>query len=271
MKNIVIPTFALFVMFLGQNALSQDATAIMKACWDAFIPARDYVYQEVTSQNYTSGKAEGNLKKFFVMVRLNKESGKHDIVIRFQEPAAERSLGFLINCRLDGDNLQYLREPLWTRARKFAVSNQGRQFSDSLFSYEDTLRFAYFQVGKWNYELLDIEDGYTKIKSTPKVQSNSSYGTIIFWVKDNKCCKIEFYDQGGNLFKTQKNEQIQDLPAGCWRANQITMEDGKGNSTILTVTCRDFPPSISNYYFSSNYLADDSLIVQGVKCKEVTR
>ncbi|WP_321532661.1 outer membrane lipoprotein-sorting protein [uncultured Desulfuromonas sp.] len=134
------------------------------------------------------------------------------VLIRFTSPADIRDTAFLVvEDAADNTTQQHLYLPALKRTRRIVASQQGRNFVNSDFTYEDMQRHP---VAEWDYALKAPEpvlgyDCYVLV-STPKPETETQYGKIISWIEKEHFIPLRtlFWNKKGEQTKTYTVEKI---------------------------------------------------------------
>ncbi len=184
---------------------------------------------EVT-MNLVNARGEQRVRKMIVRSKLRDNGLDSAVMTRFAQPADIRGTGFLQieNRAADDDIWVYL--PGLKKTRRLAANSKRDSFFGTDFSNGDILLPA---VDKYKHELLrnesvDGNDCYV-IESTPndeKTRADTGYSRRITWVdaKNYVERRVEYYDLGNALLKTQLATDIREVEPGKQRFMPMSRE-----------------------------------------------
>jgi len=175
-------------------------------------------------------------------VKLQPNGVDSIILVKFHTPAEIKGTGFLLIEHSDGEDDQWIYLPALKKSRRLVANNKKDSFVGSDFSYGD---ISLPRVESYRHTLARSEpiggaDCFV-LESTPAseaMRSDSGYGKKISWIrKDNFLeAKVEYYDLGGRLLKTQSttnHKKVENSPER-WFAQQREMTNHQtGHKTLL--------------------------------------
>lgn len=148
-------------------------------------------------------------RKTNTLAKLQKNGIDSKLLVKFLSPADIKGTGFLQIEHSAGDDDQWIYLPALKKTRRLVANNKKDSFVGSDFSYGDILlpKVSLYKHTLLRSEPMDGKDCYV-IESLPRddnVKRDSGYSRKITWVrKDNFLeTKVEYYDTGGRLLKTQ--------------------------------------------------------------------
>ncbi len=238
-SNLIIVAFLL----VWGNLMAQDAQSIVAKA-DAVVNApktqKAVMKMLLTDKNGN----EKNREAAFL------QKGTEKRIMRFTAPADQKGIAFLSL----PDDIQYLYMPAFHKVRRIASHVKNTKFAGTDFTYDDLSSFEYAK--DYDAKLVDQNDINWILKLTPKSGVKKDYGKLKMWVrKDNYYPeKIEYYDKGGNLWKTMERRQIEKV-GKYWVSKEMEIKDVKENhSTKMQLKDLRFDIKISDKTFTKRYL-----------------
>lgn len=144
---------------------------------------------------------------------------------RFFSPPDVEGTALLSHAKILESDDQWLYLPALRRVKRISSSNKSGPFVGSEFAFEDLTGGEY---GKYAYKYLEtvVEDGLEMdvVECTPLYERSGYtklhcyYDTEVFQSR-----KIEFFDRGGNLFKTLVIGDYREYDGGIWRSHEQVM------------------------------------------------
>jgi outer membrane lipoprotein-sorting protein len=169
--------------------------------------------------------------------RLQRNGTDSDLVIRFLYPPDIRGTGFLQIEHSDTDDSLWVYLPSLKKSRRLVANNKKDRFFGSDFFYGDIIppKVDSYRHTLLRSELIDGHDCYV-VESVPKSdgeKESSGYGKKITWVRKDSFleARVEYYDEDGNLFKTQRAMEHKLVEPGKerWIALRREMKDLRAN------------------------------------------
>lgn len=174
---------------------------------------------------------------------------------RFFSPPDVEGTALLSHARvLDPDN-QWLYLPALRRVKRISSSNKSGPFVGSEFAFEDLTgnelrKYSYNHLGTVEFEGMTLH----QVECVP-LYERSGYTKLFIYYDDEhfQTRGIEFFDRGGNLFKTLRLTDYRQYEGQYWRPHRQEMTNHlTGKSTVLEyesyefgvdLNQRDFEPS----------------------------
>lgn len=176
---------------------------------------------------------------------------------RFFSPPDVEGTALLSHAKILDPDDQWLYLPALRRVKRISSANKSGPFVGSEFAFED---LTSNELGKYRYTLIDTieRDGMTiyKIECIP-LYERSGY-TMLHCYVDNEVYQsrgIEFFDRGGNKFKTLQLLDYREYEGGYWRSHRQVMENHlTGKSTVLEFDSFDFGVDLNRRDFEPSVL-----------------
>ncbi len=231
--------------------------------------------REIMVKNFYSGKvSEWQTltkmtlidKKGFERVRTGKSINKlqkdgidYMRLYRFFSPEDIHGTGLLTVEHSNRDDDMWIYLPALKKARRIVASNKRDSFVGSDFSYVDIVSsrvddFVHYLKGQENIDGIDCFVIESIVKDE-KAKRDTGYSKKISWIrKDNFVeIKIDYYDEGGEFFKTQVISDIYlaDTVKGRWIAMKREIKNQKtGHKTIITFEKMEIDKGIRDDIFT---------------------
>jgi hypothetical protein len=180
------------------------------------------------------------------------------VVIKFDTPTADRGLGLWI----DGTDRQqqqlWLKMPSWYQPRRISATAEQQYFADTDFTFEDHRQLTGEDTSKFQYRLLATSNSGWWLEALPRDPTTSGYGRREIWLNaDFAISQIHYFDQQGQLVKSQKNQLLQHYDNGAWRANRIEVENMQQQRiSVFQIVERRFDNSLAERMFSQEELGE---------------
>lgn len=197
---------AISVQLVSMHALADTATEVMK---------RNYTVTKVSTVSSDTtmvligrdGQERQRRMKLISKLQSNEIDSK--LVMRFLWPSDIKGTAFLQVEHSERDDDLWVYLPALKKSRRLVASNKKDSFAGSDFSYGDYLAP---DVEQFNHRLLRMETVHGSvcyvIESVPlnnTIANEIGYARKTTWVREDNSLevKIEYYDDDGQLFKTQ--------------------------------------------------------------------
>lgn len=165
------------------------------------------------------------------------------LLVRIVAPADVKGVGFLKHEHLDGEDDQWIFLPALHKSRRLVSNNKKDSFMGTDFAYGDVLppKATLYQNKLVGSETVDGIDCFV-IESTAaddKVRREYDYAKKVQWIAKSNFheVKIDYYDLGGKLLKTQsiKGITLMDKDDGRWAASfrEMTNHQTRHKSTFV--------------------------------------
>ena len=238
MKKLLL--IALMLLPYCAQAAELDARAIMEK---NFFVTKIKTFRSDSTIVLINDKGQTRERKSTTQSKLQKNGMDSTLLIKFTAPADIKGTGFLQVEHADGNDDLWIYLPALKKSRRLVSNNKKDSFVGSDFSYGDILlpRVDLYRHVMLRSESVNGQDCYV-IESTPKdetTKQDSGYSKKINWVrKDNFLeTKVEYYDVGGRLLKTQtaSEHKLLEPDTQRWVAQRREVTNHQtGHKTIFT-------------------------------------
>ncbi|MBI5636336.1 MAG: outer membrane lipoprotein-sorting protein [Nitrospinae bacterium] len=266
-------------------ALTAGALALLFAASFFATPAHaaELSAAEIMKLNFAVSKvADSTTDSTFRLInangqeRVRKTEGKTKLipgagdemrVVRFLAPPDVKGTATLMIEHGAGDDDLWIYLPALKKVRRLVSSNKKDSFVGTDFSYGDVMGH---KVEDWTHKILRAEtvDGVEchvieSLPARPSVAEDSGYSKRIGWIrKDNMVTiKGEMYDQGGELLKTFKADDVTlvDAAKGKWQAMRLEAHNAQsGHRTIITFENYRANAGVKESVFTTRYLEKEN-------------
>jgi len=178
------------------------------------------------------------------------QKGNEKRIMRFTSPADQKGIAFLSL----PDDVQYLYMPAFHKVRRISSHVKNTKFAGTDFTYDDLSSFEY--ALQYDAKQVNEDKTYWVMELTAKPDVEKDYGKLIMSIrKDNYYPeKIDYYDKGGNLWKTMERRNIEKI-GNYWFAKEFEITDLKEeHSTKMVLSDVKFDTGISEKTFTQRYL-----------------
>lgn len=191
-----------------------------------------------------NNKGQQRERKITSLTRLQPDGINVDLFVHFDLPADVRGTNFLQIQHADRDDDMWIYLPALKKSRRLVSNNKRDSFVGSDFSYSDILPLkpSLFRHTLARAEQMGGQDCYV-VESIPQeddLKNDLGYSKRVSWIrKDNLVeAKVDYFDAGGKLFKTQTTADHklieQDPPR--WLALRREMTDLQtAHKTVISI------------------------------------
>jgi hypothetical protein len=239
-RRILPLTALLLAAFQAQAASELSADEIMKK--NFFASKVKTLVKDVTL-TLTDEQGGSRERKIHAVSVLTANGIDSRLLVRIVAPADVKGIGFLKNEHIDGDDEQWIFLPALHKSRRLVSNNKKDSFMGTDFSYGDILtpKATLYQNKLTGAEIIDGIDCFV-IESTAnddKVRREYDYARKVQWIAKSNFheVKIDYYDLGGKLLKTQsiKGITLMDKGDDRWAATfrEMRNHQTKHRSTFV--------------------------------------
>jgi outer membrane lipoprotein-sorting protein len=150
-------------------------------------------------------------------------------LVRFSAPGDVKGMGVLV----ENKDVMYVFLPGFQKIRRVGTHVQNQNFMGSDFGYEDmaATRFS----GSYDAKLVSQDDKSWVLELTPKkdVIKDPEFAKLKMWVdkQAEQPTKIEYYDAGGKLLKTQERDGYKKVEGSDhWNPARVVITDHRRNN-----------------------------------------
>jgi hypothetical protein len=199
------------------------------------------------------------------VVKLQPNGVDSKLVVKFSTPPDIKGTGLLQIEHSDSDDDLWIYLPALKKSRRLVANNKKDSFAGSDFSYGDiTLpKVDQFRHTLLRAEKIDEHDCYVveSVPATDTVKANSGYSKKIMWVRADNFLesKVDYYDLGGRLLKTQRTgrHQLVEPGKGRWFVMHREMTNHQsGHRTTITASKAE-AMAIPDDSFTTRYLESE--------------
>lgn len=171
----------------------------------------------------------------------------------FKSPRDIKNTAFLSYSHAIKADDQWIFMPAFKRTKRISSTNKSGPFMGSELAYED---ISSFEIAKYTYryikdEIFENTDCFV-VELYPRY-AHSGYTTILYWVDKTRYVpiKIEYFDRGESLLKTQVFNGYRQYKERYWRPTHSEIRNHKTQRmTKLTWGDFDFDVDLSESDFS---------------------
>lgn len=235
-------------------ASTEDGEAIMRAVI-AHATARDEAVDVQMRLIDAGGKERRRTATIY-----NKKTGgdEHLRLIRFGAPPDLAGSGILSIEQPDRRADQWLYMPAYHTSRRIAAVNGGDTWMGTDFAYDDIVDP---RLADYRYRVLGEEAARgvtgTLLESTPREGAREgAYAKRVYLIDRAKdvILRVEFYDRGGERFKTLTNEDLVTVGGyHRWRRGEM-VDSRKQHRTVLEFSNWRIDQGLNDRYFTVRFL-----------------
>jgi hypothetical protein len=256
------PTLAVIAALLGA-AVSSHAAAELSAreiMEKNFFASKVSALKTEAVMTLVNDRGQKRERRTTTLVKLQPNDVDSKFLVRFSSPADIKGTGFLQIEHSESDDDQWIYLPALKKSRRLVANNKKDSFVGSDFSYGD---ISLPKVDLWKHTLLRVEkveaDDCYVIESLPAdetVKANSGYSRKMSWISraDFFERKVDYYDLGGRLLKTQLVGNVELIEADKGRAfarHREMVNSQTGHKTVFDVEKLDPHPAAPDDLFTT--------------------
>jgi hypothetical protein len=260
---------AVLVALVGALAFAApQATTQGTALSARDIMERNFFASKVTSLRIestmvlTNARGQQRERRNTTLLKLQGNGVDSKIVVKFSTPADIKGTGVLQVEHIDAEDDLWIYLPALRKSRRLVANNKKDSFAGSDFSYGDISlpRVDHYRHAVLRSEALDGSDCYV-IESVPAndtVKRNSGYSKKVTWVRADNFLesKVEYFDLGGRVLKTQRtarHQQIEPEKARWFALYREMRNQQTGHRTTIDAATVDVVP-LSDEMFTTRFL-----------------
>jgi uncharacterized protein len=206
-------------------------------------------------------KGQQRERRILTLSKLQQDGVNLELVVRFDTPVDVRGTTFLQIQHLETDDDMWIFLPALKKTRRLVANNKRDSFVGTDFSYGDilTLKPETFDHALIGSKPMDGHDCYV-VDSVPKtaaLMNDIGYAKKTSWIRQDNFMEVmvEYYDEGGQLYKTQTTADHKMLEAGPqrWIALRREMVNHQSrHKTIVTFDKTDTSGAIPDDAFTTH-------------------
>jgi hypothetical protein len=232
------------------------------------IMERNFFVSKVSSLRLDStmvlvnSRGQERVRRNTVLIKLQPNGIDSKIVIQFSAPADIKGTAVLQVEHAEGEDDLWIYLPALKKSRRLVANNKKDSFAGSDFSYGDiTLpKVELYRHALLRTEKIDGVDCYV-VESVPvsdAIKSNTGYGKKVTWVRTDNFLesKVDYYDVGGQLLKTQitgRHQLIEPAKARWFALSRVMTNHQTGHTTKID-TARAEALAIPDDTFTTRFL-----------------
>ncbi len=243
-RKITIALIGLVLGFTGAAAFGTGPTNLSArdVMEKNFYVTKIKAFKSESTLLLINDKGQQRERKSETLSKLQSNGVDSSLVVKFLTPADIKGTAYLQIEHSASDDDQWIYLPALKKSRRLVANNKKDSFVGSDFSYGDILlpKVDAYQHTLVRSEKIDGQDCYV-IESTPKDEAekrNTGYSKKINWIRQDNFLdiKVEYYDVGGRLYKTQtsSNHKLIEPDTKRWLALHREMVNHQtGHKTVL--------------------------------------
>lgn len=194
----------------------------------------------------------------FVILRKDEdtadgEDGKQKMYVYFNKPADVKKMVFMVVKNMDRDDDRWLYLPALDLVKRIAASDERTSFVGSHFFYEDVSGRG---IDEDTHELLEQDDTYYIVKSTPKDTKSVEFAYYKNWIHKSTFLpvKTEYYDGADQKIRSYTALKV-DMVGGHPTVTASRMENHEsGGKTLMNYSAVKYDVGLPDEIFSERYL-----------------
>lgn len=200
--------------------------------------------------------AQGRIRlREFIILRRNDDDrdGKQKFYVYFNKPADVKKMVFMVVKNMDRDDDRWLYLPSLDLVKRIAASDERTSFVGSHFFYEDVSGRGILED---NHELVEENDTYYIVKSTPKDTKAVEFTSFRSWIHKATFLpvKTEYYDDQGQKIRSYAALKVE-LIGGYPTVTAASMENHQtGGKTLMNYSAVKYDLGLPDNIFSERYL-----------------
>lgn len=191
----------------------------------------------------------------FVILRkdVGDTDGKQKFYVYFNKPADVKKMVFMVVKNMDRDDDRWLYLPGLDLVKRIAASDERTSFVGSHFFYEDVSGRGILED---NHELVEENDTYYVVKSTPKDAKSVEFRYYKSWIHKATFLpiKTEYYDDRGQKIRGYTALKVE-MVDGHPTVTAASMENHQtGGKTLMTYSAVKYDVGLPDNIFTERYL-----------------
>lgn len=189
----------------------------------------------------------------FAILRLNGEAGDQKFYVYFEEPADVRKMAYLVWKDADGDDDRWLWLPALNLVKRIAPGDKRTSFVGSDFVYEDV---SGRNINDDVHELVGEEDGFYKLKNTPKDADSVEFAYYDLWIDKQTFIpmKAEYYDAGGKLYRRVEALEVKKIEGHATVTKSQVTDLVNGSRTVAEFNDIAYDIGLQDRIFTERFL-----------------
>lgn len=204
MRKLIVAIGLLFVALLLSSSLKAAEVVpkveeiIERANLSAYYAGADG--RADVKMTITDGQGRTREREFMILRLDVEDGGAQKFYIYFQKPADVRKMVFMVHKHMGRDDDRWLYLPALDLVKRIAGADKRTSFVGSHFVYEDVSGRGIYED---THELIEINDEYFVVKSTPNDMDNVKFSSFTTWIDRQTYIpmKAEYLDKKGNKYR----------------------------------------------------------------------
>lgn len=191
----------------------------------------------------------------FVILRKDADEtdGKQYFYVYFNKPADVKKMVFMVAKNIDRADDRWLYLPALDLVKRIAASDERTSFVGSDFFYEDVSGRG---IDEDTHELLETDDQYYVVKSTPKDAKSVEFASYTSWIHKSTFLpiKTEYYDAQGKKQRSYTALKV-DMVGEHPTVTAASMENHiSGGKTLMDYSVVKYDVGLPDNIFTERYL-----------------
>ncbi|MDD3375456.1 MAG: outer membrane lipoprotein-sorting protein [Candidatus Omnitrophica bacterium] len=190
----------------------------------------------------------------FKILRLSiKEGGEQKFYVYFEKPTDVARMSYMVWKNIGKDDDRWLYLPALDLVRRIAASDKRSSFVGSHFVYEDVSGRG---IDADIHELIGEENGFYKIKNTPKETQGIEFASYTVWIDKNNFMpmKAEYYNEAGDLTRTIEALDVKDISGHPTVTKSKATDVQRGGETVMEFSDIQYDVGLTDDIFTERYL-----------------
>ena len=254
MKKYLLIAATVASVIWAQNVFAQEMGVeeiVEKANLAAYYAGADGIAD--VHMLITDAQGRERVREFRILRLTVEEGGEQKFYVYFQKPADVAKMVFMVWKRVGTDDDRWLYLPALDLVRRIAASDKRSSFVGSHFVYEDVSGRG---IEADEHELIGTEDGYFKVKNTPKEESGVEFAYYYVWIdKDNFIpVKAEYYNDADQLIRTIEALSVEEVDGFPTVTRSVATDLERGGKTTMDFSNIRYGVGLTDDIFTERYL-----------------
>lgn len=238
-----------------QEMEAAGRSAIEKARLRAFYSGKD----RIATGHMTVEQANGVIRNrdYTVLRRDDKAGGDQSYFIHFTKPSDMADTTFLVKKHVKStvDDDRWLFLPKLNLTRRIAAGDKRTHFVGTDLFYEDV---SGRHIDDDAHILLDENEKYWVVKSTPKVQGSTEFTSYKTWIhkKTHLNIKVEYYKKEDTKYRVCKILKVRNVDGFPTPISGLVHDLETGSKTTSNLLSIKYNTGIPKGVFETRYLAN---------------
>ena len=251
MKKLVLTSIFVLIFPLLASSAPPVEEIINQANLAAYYAADDGKAQ--VDMTITDAQGRTRERQFIILRRDNEDGGEQKFYVYFKRPSDVRKMVFMVHKHVDKDDDRWMYLPALSLVKRIAGSDKRTSFVGSHFFYEDVSGRS---PQNDNHELIEENDKFYLIKSTPKDADSVEFSSYTVWIdKETKLpMKAEYFDKNKQKYRLVEVLAVEEIKGIPTVTKSRVADLARGGETISEFSKISYDLGLKENIFTERYL-----------------